>query len=124
MTEDERPTEAPRISPFRTVGGITYLYGHVAVDAQRRPIEGSFLEEARRVFECVGETLGRAGGSMADVVSVRAYLVDFAHFADFNQVWNENFFENPPVRTTVRAGLIEPFRIELEVIAAISEPVT
>ncbi|WP_426517384.1 RidA family protein [Diaminobutyricibacter sp. McL0618] len=115
----EIASTVPQIARFRKVGNVTYFYGHVAVEADGQPFQGPFLDEARRVFACVAESLSAAGATMADVVSVRAYLTDLADFADFNQVWGETFTSNPPVRTTVQAGLIEPFRIELEIVASV-----
>ncbi|WP_061016694.1 RidA family protein [Microbacterium sp. CCH5-D1] len=105
-------TVAPRIASIRSIGDTTYLCGQVAV------VDGDFLEEARAVFDRTASTLAEAGLGLEDVVSVRAYLTDFGDFDDFNRVWNERFLVDPPVRTTLGAALVHPFRIELDVIAA------
>jgi enamine deaminase RidA (YjgF/YER057c/UK114 family) len=108
----------PKIAPFRKAGPVTFLCGQVAVGPQGTRTE-AFIDEARLVFENLKATVAEAGGVLEDVVSVRAYLTDFENFADFNQVWSENFPVNPPARTTVQAGLVKPFRIELEAVAHI-----
>ena len=47
------------------------------------------------------------------------YLADMADWAAYNEVFRELFPTDPPTRATVAvAGLVPPFRIEVEVIAA------
>ena len=108
----------PKIAPFRKIGSVTFLCGQIAAGPQGQPFE-RFADEARAVFDNVKTAVTDAGGGLDDVVSVRAYLTDFANFAEFNQAWSEYFPENPPTRTTVQAGLVPPYRIELEVVADI-----
>jgi 2-iminobutanoate/2-iminopropanoate deaminase len=55
---------------------------------------------------------------MQDVIKVNAYLTDPTRFSDFNEVYQEFFGQNPPVRTTVQTGLIK-ILVEIDCIAVL-----
>jgi 2-iminobutanoate/2-iminopropanoate deaminase len=58
------------------------------------------------------------GCDMQDVIKVNAYLTDQTRFSDYNEVYQEFFSENPPVRTTVQTGLIK-ILVEIDCIAVL-----
>jgi enamine deaminase RidA (YjgF/YER057c/UK114 family) len=77
--------------------------------------------QARRCFEIVGEALGAAGASFADVVRTRIYLVDADDFPAISEVHGENFRDIRPANTTlVVAALLNPaWKLEVEVEAIV-----
>ena len=55
-----------------------YMSGQVAWDAERRLVGGASLEgQARQAFKNLQSVVEAAGGTLADVVAVRMYIVDY-----------------------------------------------
>jgi enamine deaminase RidA (YjgF/YER057c/UK114 family) len=55
-----------------------YVSGQVAWDAEKRLVGGADLEaQARQAFANLGAVVEAAGGTLADVVAVRIYVVDY-----------------------------------------------
>lgn len=53
---------------------------------------------------------------------VRVYLTDTAHFAEFNEIYNEYFAslqEAPAARTTVYVGLPAGLLVEIDTLAVL-----
>lgn len=66
----------------------------------------------------IASTLQGEGLTLADVVSVTAYLTKTSDFDAFNEVYQRRFPQPYPVRTTVRADLmLAGALLELTVIA-------
>lgn len=58
-------------------GRIVWLAGQTAtVDADGRDISGHFEAQTRRVFALMDETLARAGGRLADLVTMTVFIKD------------------------------------------------
>ncbi|MDP4503619.1 RidA family protein [Nonomuraea sp. G32] len=57
--------------------------------------------QTRAVIENIGDILKAAGGSLADLVQITAYLVNMNDFKGYNEVYAEFFDEEGPTRTTV-----------------------
>ncbi|NUO98541.1 MAG: RidA family protein [Nonomuraea sp.] len=57
--------------------------------------------QTRAVIENIGDLLKAAGGSLADLVQITAYLVNMNDFKGYNEVYAEFFDEEGPTRTTV-----------------------
>jgi enamine deaminase RidA (YjgF/YER057c/UK114 family) len=71
------------------------------------------------MFANVERCLAAVGLGLDDVVKSTVYLVDMADWAAYNEVFRELFPKDPPTRATVSvAGLVAPYRIEVEVVAA------
>jgi 2-iminobutanoate/2-iminopropanoate deaminase len=107
-------------SPGILVGGTLYLSGQLGRDPETaRLVPGGVEAETRQALENLGEVLHAAGMDYRDVVSVTAFLADFADFPKFNEVYREVFSEDPPARATVQvAGLNLGARVEIQMIAA------
>lgn len=77
--------------------------------------------QARRCIEIVAAALAEAGGSLADVVRTRVYLVDAGDFDAIARAHGEAFAAVRPANTTVVvAALLNPaWRLELEVDAVL-----
>jgi enamine deaminase RidA (YjgF/YER057c/UK114 family) len=73
--------------------------------------------QARQTIENIASALARVGGSLADVIRTRVYLVDTGHFDGFARAHGEAFGDIRPVNTTVVvAELADPrMLVEIEV---------
>jgi 2-iminobutanoate/2-iminopropanoate deaminase len=117
----------PGIQPGRSAfsqlveaNGFVFLAGQVGDDPTTGTIvPGGFEAEARQVFENLRRLLGAVGLGLTDVVKSTVYLVDMGTFATYDAIFREFFPSDPPTRATVEVGgLVPPYRIEIEVIAA------
>jgi 2-iminobutanoate/2-iminopropanoate deaminase len=107
-------------SPGILVGDTLYLAGQLGRDPETaKLVPGGIEAETRQALENLGAVLRAAGMGYGDVVSVTAFLADFADFPKFNEVYREVFSEAPPARATVQvAGLNLGARVEIQMIAA------
>jgi len=76
----------------------------------RDPATGELLggdvgEQTRQTLAKLDAVLRTAGGSLADVVSVTAYLQDIGDWDAFNRAYGEAFTPPFPTRTTVGVDL-------------------
>ncbi|MFE7579177.1 RidA family protein [Streptomyces sp. NPDC057521] len=100
-----------RFPHFRRAGDLVFVSG----TSSRRP-DNSFAgvatdelgttdldirAQTRAVIENIGDILADAGGSLADIVQVTAYLVSMNDFGGYNEVYGQYFTETGPARTTV-----------------------
>ena len=109
-----------------TSGGRTlYVSGQTAWDARKQIVGGDDLEvQARQAFSNLGAIVGAAGGTLADVVSVRIYVVDYrpekaaAVASAFRQFFSGDV---KPASTWIGvAALADPrFLIEVEAVAVL-----
>lgn len=80
-------------------------------------------EQTRAVLSNIADILGRAGGSLKDVVDVTSFLVDMADFPAYNEAYAEFFDFDGPARTTVAVHqLPHPLiRVEIKCTAYVPE---
>jgi 2-iminobutanoate/2-iminopropanoate deaminase len=103
-------------------GRIVWLAGQVALeDASGKSLAGDFDGQVREVFRRLGETLEEAGGKLADMVTMTAFITD-ARFGDrFTELRAEIFRDNFPASAliTIR-GLARPeMLVEVQGIAVV-----
>ncbi len=103
-----------------------YLSGQVAWGPERTIVGvGDFAAQVDEAFKNLGHAMHAAGGGLADVVSLRIYIVQ-THMAENAAVRDGllKYFpgENPPASTWIGvAGLAHPdFLIEIEAIAVLN----
>jgi len=102
-----------------------YVSGQVAWDSARQLIGGGSLEaQATQAFMNLQAVVEAAGGTLADVVSVRIYIVDYRpEMAAVVGGVFRRFFSNPapPAATWVGVGaLADPaFLLEVEATAVL-----
>lgn len=78
--------------------------------------------QSRNIFEKIKTTLQHAGSSMENVINATVYLADLDDkLKKFNPIWSEYFPENPPTRTCIQVGLTPNKKVEITVVAKISE---
>ncbi|TML08162.1 MAG: RidA family protein [Actinobacteria bacterium] len=106
---------AVRVDDRVFVAGTAPIWpdGHVDPDPET---------QARRCLEIIGRALEEAGGSLADVVRTRVFLVDAADFDAVARAHGATFAEIRPANTTlVVAALLSPaWKLEIEVDAVIT----
>ena len=73
-------------------GRIVWLAGQTATsDLDGKDISGKFEEQARTVFALLDRTLQRAGGSLANLVTMTVFIIDPRHGDRFVQIRREFF---------------------------------
>ena len=104
-------------SPAVRAGDFVYVSGQVPRDPATGELLGSGVaEQTRHTLACLDAVLRTPGGSLADVVSVTAYLQDIGDWDAFNRVYGETFTPPYPTRTTVGADLGD-VRVEISAVA-------
>ncbi|MDQ3283524.1 MAG: Rid family detoxifying hydrolase [Acidobacteriota bacterium] len=120
ITTDCAPRPAGPYSQGVIAGGVLYVAGQVPIDPDTGAlVTGSVAEQTARVLDNVTAILEAAGVTRDDVVQARVYLRDRAMFAEMNEVYARYFTVDPPVRTTVEAGLREGVDVEIDVVAVV-----
>ncbi len=91
------PNELQRARAFSpavvTDGGrVVWMAGQTAtVDGDGKDISGNFEAQARRVFALMDQTLQRAGGTLADLVTMTVFIKDPRHGDRFVEIRREMF---------------------------------
>jgi reactive intermediate/imine deaminase len=98
-------------------GDIVYTAGHCGFDSEGVLVSEDAEEQARQTLSNMKTALAEAGCGLEDVVKVTMFITDWKYMPAVAKVFDE-FFEAPyPARTTVQAGLPEPFWVEIEALA-------
>ncbi|MEY7972663.1 RidA family protein [Saccharomonospora xinjiangensis] len=120
VTTIEAPAPVAAYSQAVRKGNIVQVAGQVGIDAATGEIvDGGVAGQTRQVFANLRAVLRAAGADLDDVVMMRAYLTDTAHFAEFNAVYNELVSEPYPARTTVYVGLPARLLVEIDALAVL-----
>ena len=104
-------------------GDHLYVSGTLGMGADGRPPEGAYAQSVA-ALERIKGALEALGGSLADVVRTRMYVVDVErHQFEVGRAHSEYFADVRPVSTMVGiAGLAGPdFLVEIEVEAVVGE---
>ena len=73
-------------------GRVVWMAGQTAaVDGDGKDISGNFEAQARRVFALMDQTLRRAGGTLADLVTMTVFIKDPRHGDRFVEIRREMF---------------------------------
>jgi enamine deaminase RidA (YjgF/YER057c/UK114 family) len=81
-------------------------------------VSGDIAEQTDQVMRNLVRVLELAGGTLADVVQVRAYLTDWDEYAGFNAAYERWFPDRLPSRTCVGVtGLAAGARVEMDLVA-------
>ncbi|HEX2152932.1 MAG TPA: RidA family protein [Acidimicrobiia bacterium] len=117
-------SQAVSAPPFVFLAGVLasdFLTG-VAPEARVDPALPYFGSPIKAQTSFVLDTISRllegAGSSLGSVVKAQVILTDISDFWGFEEVWRSYFPTDPPVRTVVEGGLVNPGCIvEVDVIA-------
>jgi 2-iminobutanoate/2-iminopropanoate deaminase len=117
--EGAAPLPVP-LSPGIRKGNILQVAGQVGVDPASGDLAGTTVaEQTRQVLRNVEAVLAAAGASFTDVVMLRVYLTDTAHFAELNETYAELVPRPYPARTTVYVGLPPGLFVEIDALAVL-----
>ncbi|MER7109615.1 RidA family protein [Streptomyces sp. NPDC000229] len=133
MTEKTAITPATHTAPPARFshgvrkGNILQVAGQVgflpAVEGQAPAPAGPTLrEQTLKTLANVEAVLKEGGASWDDVMMMRVYLTDTAHFAEMNEIYDEYFAHltvPPAARTTVYVGLPAGLLIEIDAMAVL-----
>ncbi|MFB8349769.1 RidA family protein [Streptomyces niveus] len=110
-------------------GNILQVAGQVgflpAVAGEAPTVAGPTLrEQTLQTLANVKSVLEAGDASWDDVMMLRVYLTDVAHFAEMNEIYNTYFDEQnlkdaPAARTTVYVGLPAGLLIEIDALAVL-----
>jgi reactive intermediate/imine deaminase len=125
VKEEVRAEGAPApIGPYSqgivASGKMLFVAGQTPKDPVTGAMPQSFSDQVEQCMRNVKAIVEKAGGSMADVVKVNAYLADLANFKDFNEIYSKYFTKPYPARTTV--GAVLPggaVQVEIDVVVSL-----
>lgn len=105
----------PPFSDAVRLGDTLYVAGHIGIDPKTGMAASDPAEEARLVMDAVKGTLGRAGFTMDELVSVTVYCTDLALYDTFNGIYGGYFHGPHPARAFVGvAKLVRGARFEVQ----------
>ena len=111
----------PPVAPFAhaTAAEQTlYVTGQMPTGLDGQLVDGAIAEQTDRVLANLARVLELLGGTMADVLAARAYLLDWDDYAAFNAAYERWFPERLPTRTCVGvSGLAAGALVEVDVTA-------
>src|SRR5579871_3545023 len=95
ITTASAPQPAGPYSQAIRAGDFLFVAGQGPTDPRTGKAAGDDIQtQTRQVLQNVKTIVEAAGGSMANVVRVNAYLTDLSNFAAYNEVYRE-FFPEP-----------------------------
>ncbi|MET8447272.1 RidA family protein [Streptomyces sp. NPDC005209] len=88
------------------------------------PAGPTLREQTLQTLANVQAILEEGGASWDDVMMIRVYLTDTAHFAELNEIYNQYFDQQaltqpPAARTTVYVGLPAGLLVEIDALAVL-----
>jgi 2-iminobutanoate/2-iminopropanoate deaminase len=125
VKQEVRSDKAPApIGPYSqgvvTSGKFLFVAGQTPKDPTSGAMPSDFRAQVERTLLNVKAIVEAAGGTMADVVKVNAYLSNLENFAAFNEVYSKFFTPPFPARTTV--GAVLPggaVQVEIDVVVSL-----
>lgn len=118
-------SDAPKaIGPYSQAvksNGLVFTSGQIALDpGTGNLVEGSFEDQARRVFRNLDAVLREAGSSFDRVLKATVYLTDLADFQTLNAIYAEHFGDHKPARTTIGVSqLPKGGMVEIDLVATV-----
>jgi reactive intermediate/imine deaminase len=117
---DRAPQPVASYSQAIQAGNLLQVAGQVGIDPASGALAGDEVgEQTRQTLDNLVAILEAAGATLRDVIMVRVYLTDRAHFAAMNEVYAGFVGEPFPARTTVFVGLAEGMLVEIDALAVI-----
>jgi enamine deaminase RidA (YjgF/YER057c/UK114 family) len=130
MAEHLQGTDAQRSRAYSpaviTEGGRTvWLAGQtVTVDGDGKDISGNFEAQTRRVFQLIDQTMRRAGGTLADLVTMTVFIKEPRYGDRFVEIRRELFPDGkfPGSALITVSNFARPgMEIEIQAIAVIGD---
>ena len=122
VSGDRLPRPAGPYSPGVRWDKLVFTAGQVGSDPSTgKAVAGGIREQTRQVLLNLKNVLETAGTDLQHVLKTTCFLTDINDFAAFNEVYREFFPSDPPARSTVQAGLVASYVVEIEAIAVIGD---
>jgi len=102
-------------------GNLLFVSGMVGMDAGGKVVAGGIAAETRQTFRNIAAVLAAGGASLGDVLKVNVILTRADDFAAFNAAYREVFPTDPPARVSMVAGLTIDARVEIDVVAGVTQ---
>jgi enamine deaminase RidA (YjgF/YER057c/UK114 family) len=97
-------------------GRIVWLAGQTAtVDGDGKDISGNFEAQTRRVFALMDQTLRRAGGTLASLVTMTVFIKEPRYGDRFVAIRGEVFSGNYPASALITVSNFARPGIEIEI---------
>ncbi|PSJ25235.1 reactive intermediate/imine deaminase [Streptosporangium nondiastaticum] len=127
ITPPTHTTPPAKFSHGVKKGNILQVAGQVgflpAVEGQPPTPAGDTLRaQTLQTLANVAAVLEEGGAGWEDVIMMRIYLTDTAHFAEFNEIYDAHFADLksvPAARTTVYVGLPAGLLVEIDALAVL-----
>ena len=118
------PKAPAPIGPYSqavSVNGMLFISGQMALIPETGELEwGGIKKETAQVMMNIGAILTEAGLDFSHIVKTSIFVADMDDFAAVNEVYGENFGENPPARETVAVRTLpKNVNVEISCIAAL-----
>lgn len=111
----------PPVAPFAhatAAGPSLHVTGQMPTGLDGALVAGAIGEQTDQVMRNLARVLELVGGSLEDVVSVRAYLTDWDDYAAFNAAYERWFQNRLPSRTCIgTSGLAAGASVEIDLVA-------
>ena len=120
---DLAPAAGGPYSPSVRIGAIVAGAGQVGMTPDGLIADGVRLQ-TRAAMANLLANLAASGASSDDVISVRVFLTDLAHFDEMNEAYAEFFTDPYPARTTIYVGLPTGMLIEIDALAVLLDTVS
>lgn len=117
---DKAPAPVAAFAQGVRKGNILQVAGQVGIDPATGQVVGpTVAEQVRQVLRNIAAVLEAGGASVDDIVMMRVYLTDTAHFGELNEAYNEFVTAPYPARTTVYVGLPAGLLVEIDALAVV-----
>jgi len=113
---DKAPKAIGSYSQAICAGNTVYLSGQIGLDpATGELVSEDILAQLEQVLKNLSVVAEAAGGSLADIVKLNVYLIDFSDFSVLNDVMKKHFELPFPARAAVQvSALPKGARIEVD----------
>ena len=118
------PKAPAPIGPYSqavSVNGMLFISGQMAIIPETGELEwGGIKKETAQVMKNIGAILTEAGIDFSHVVKTSIFVANMDDFAAVNEIYGENFGDNPPARETVAVRTLpKNVNVEISCIAAL-----
>ena len=114
------PSSAP-VSDANRAGNLVWLVAIAEDPTTGDIVQGGIEDQTRQTLMNLDQAVRAAGGTLADIVDVRVFLIDSDDAKGMNAVYREFFVAPYPVRATVvvKELLADGLRIEITATAVL-----
>jgi reactive intermediate/imine deaminase len=122
FTTPDAPPPAAAYSTGMVGAGLVFTAGQGGHDPRTGELAEDVVSQTRQALENVQAILRAGGSSLASALKVTVFIADREDYAAMNGVYREYMPDDPPVRSTVQAGLGKGMLVEIDVIALRESP--